>query len=321
MLELDFTEIKNYINSHDEFLVFTHENPDGDSVGSTLALCHFLNSIGKKSHPISKGPFNKTEIAPFEAKFNDEIPIIPTEKTGSIIIDCSSVKRTGFASPCTTTFKVIDHHSVVEDDAGTGLIDINSPSTSLLVCALILDMNAKLSTFEANHLFRSFCTDTGFFRHLKPESHVYLSLVASMLEYGASPNKTYDDLQGSYSLESRKFTGYLLNKIEAYYESKLLIICEREDDRKKFDGDLDKDSDTIFRVLLSVENVEVALLLKESEKGISASFRSKNNVNVAEVASKFGGGGHIKAAGCLLNSNLNQARQTILETIKPLILK
>lgn len=307
-------KVMEFIESRDYFLVIGHEAPDGDCAGSQLAAVSFLQRLGKMALALSAGPFTKPDVKGFERRFALQPPWekLKREKAGALLVDCSSLSRTGFgALPCTSI--AIDHHSVIEADAVKGFIDAASPSTTMLVLRLIKAFGQTPTKEEAELLLYGFCTDTGFFRHLTEQSGPYMRLAGELLDAGASPAKIYDQMQGSFSLASRRYLGRLLDRVESFYGGKLLMSSETQSDREACGPDIERDSAMLYSLLLSVEGVEAAVAVKDDERGRTVGLRSKNNADVGCIAGKFGGGGHKKAAGFLTDMPLAEIKAALVK--------
>jgi phosphoesterase RecJ-like protein len=317
----DLENLKTYINEHDYFLVIGHESPDGDAIGSALALTFFLRRLGKTAIPCSSGPFTKPESVKYERFFEKNIPLlVPAQlNKAAILVDCSALSRTGYQA-LPSDFRIIDHHAIVEEDAGYGYTDSSSPSTSLLVGRLIKAFGMTPTAEEAHFLLFGFCTDTGFFRHLTAEGASYIREAADFVEAGASPQVIYDEMQGTFNLQSRHYLGRLLEKAEPYFEGQVLVVMESQHEREEFGGSVVRDTDTVYRLLLSVEGTDTVVILKEDERGVSGGLRSSGKVDVAAVAAAFGGGGHRKASGFLAKESLLRVRDLVLKEIKPFLI-
>ncbi|MCL2519681.1 MAG: DHH family phosphoesterase [Spirochaetaceae bacterium] len=338
-------KIKQYILEHNSFIITGHEGPDLDTVGSVLALTSFLKRLGKEAVACSAGPFTRTEVMRYEKEFNKikgfdpntlPLPFFINDKPvdAAILVDCSSIKRTGYtALPC--SFMVIDHHALSEDDSGSGYIDPDSPSTTLLIARLIKDFGYQITTEEANWLLLGFCADTAFFKHLNDGyAGNYLREVADLLDAGASLKETGNNLEALFNLPSRHYLGHLIYHTVSHYAGKLLIVKESRQEKMNFiekltwenklpvnfDEDILRDSDMLYQLLLTVSGVEVVALLKEDERGINVSLRSKNLIDVNSIAYQFGGGGHKKAAGFSSQTKtLKNVEKNLLKSFKPLL--
>jgi phosphoesterase RecJ-like protein len=170
-----------------------------------------------------------------------------------------------------------------------------------MVFALIEALGLTPSKEEAEYLFLGLCTDTGFFRHLDHTGAEAFHRAAEMIELGANPKRTFNAINGGKSLESRKLMGLVLGRAKAYYDGKLVVSSEKYKETQKL-GAQGRDSDTLYQLLLAVKGVEaIAIIRQEKPDACSLGLRSRDWVNVAEIARQFGGGGHKNASGALVN--------------------
>jgi phosphoesterase RecJ-like protein len=319
-------EIKNppqdliqFIGSCPRFIIAGHKEPDGDCIGSQLALRSALERLGKEVVLCSAGPFKRTEVQSYAGQF---VTIPKDENTVDakvIIIDCSDKERTGSIKEFLDKFPcaVIDHHIAVNHSESTPqqpvYIDENSPSCTLLVYKLIKALNLELTKEEATLLFFGLSTDNGFFRHLTEKNSVVFDAAKEMVLRGEKKKKIYNSIYGGKSLDSRILLGHILLRTESYFDGKLLLSYETLEDFKKY-GIENRDSDILNQLMLSIKGVQVFLTIRqECEDNCAVSFRSVDAINVAKVASIFGGGGHKNASGLTMKGDISFVKQKMLE--------
>lgn len=317
--EQEFNSFKNFINNHNFFIVIGHKEPDGDCISSCLGIAEILKHYNKQYQLLSAGPFKRTEIQKFEKQFTNEMEFLSEEErkqTGLIICDCSEMHRLGEIEgdlKNLDTF-VIDHHKTAEiPNNAESIIYSNSPAASLLVQLLYENCVGKLTEKIAKTLFFGLMTDTGFFRFLTNKDTETFLASARLVEAGANPRETYDEITSGKSYQSRKLLGVMLNHAETYLDGKLIVTYETLEDTKKY-GQEGRDSDALYSALLAVKNVEAVVFVRqETDSNCTAGLRSKDRVDVSSVAAKFGGGGHKNASGL--------STQGKIETLIPAIVK
>ena len=317
--EQEFNSFKNFINNHNFFLVIGHKEPDGDCISSCLGIAEILKHYNKQYQLLSAGPFKRTEIQKFEKQFTNEMEFLSEEErkqTGLIICDCSEMHRLGEIEgdlKNLDTF-VIDHHKTAEiPNNAQSIIYSTSPAASLLVQLLYENCVGKLTEKIAKILYFGLMTDTGFFRFLTNKDTETFLASARLVEAGANPRETYDEITSGKSYQSRKLLGVMLNHAETYLDGKLIVTYETLEDTKKY-GQEGRDSDALYSALLAVKNVEAVVFVRqETDSNCTAGFRSKDRVDVSSVAAKFGGGGHKNASGL--------STQGKIETLIPAIVK
>ncbi|MDR3173566.1 MAG: bifunctional oligoribonuclease/PAP phosphatase NrnA [Treponema sp.] len=306
----------DFIRAGDKFLVAGHKEPDGDCVGSSLALCSALRRLGKEAVPCSAGPFKRIEIKPFENLFTNA----PSEKERRgarvIVVDCSSTGRTGDLETCLKGLPqaLIDHHSAgVQPGEETVLfLDPNAPSVTFMILELIETLGLSPSREEAEYLFFGLCTDTGFFRHVDEEGAEAFSYAYRLIRAGASPKKTFNAINGGKSFNSRILLGIQLSRAEEYFGGKLIYTSEEYEETQRF-GLEGRDSDSLYQLLLSAANVEAIVVVRqETPEKCTVGLRSRDQVDVAAIAADFDGGGHKNAAGFAAAARIVELKPKIL---------
>ncbi len=316
-------------------LLTTHENSDGDGLGSEVALALALRSLGKEV-----SIFNPSDVPPnyhFLKEFYD-INVFRDRDEESIqdifladlfvVLDANLHDRTGRLWPHVEFARelgklriaCIDHHLEPEDFADVMVCETYASSTGELVCDLISTLSEKtgkelFTPDSASALYAAIMTDTGSFRFPKSTPYVY-RLAGSLVEKGANPEMVYDRIYNSLSPEGLKLLGLSLSSIRIIDNgliSWLFISREmlEQTGSKLFDTDL------IIRYLLSVPTVRVAVLLVEMQDGrAKVSFRSRGRIFVNQFAKQYGGGGHMNAAGCLLQMSSEKAQKVVYDDVR-----
>ncbi|MDR0442267.1 MAG: bifunctional oligoribonuclease/PAP phosphatase NrnA [Treponema sp.] len=312
-------ELIQFIKTGSKFIVAGHKEPDGDCVGSQLALRSALVRLGKEAICCSAGPFKRSEIREYEPFFSTP----PQEKDARlIIVDCSGIERLGDLEKKLEGLPVavIDHHA-----AGTHLpstpqapvyLDADTPSCALLVYNLINALELEPSPEEAKMLLFGICTDSGFFRHLTEKSAGCFKAVAELIRLGASPKETYQKIYGGKKLDSRIFLGHTLSRTESHFDGKLLVSHETLEEFNEF-GFEGRDSDSLNQLLQTVSGIEATVIIRqELADACTVSLRSTDKIDVAQIAASFGGGGHKNAAGLTMKGNVSFVKEKVLESFK-----
>lgn len=313
-----------FIQEGRSFLIAGHKEPDGDCVGSQLALASALRRLGKEVILCSAGPFKRPEVIPYADLFTAQITRNDREGGRAIITDCSELERTGDLEPQIRglPLAIIDHHATNSSDSGTALfLDIKAPSVTFMVFTLIEALGLVPSKEEAEYLFFGLCTDTGFFRHVDQTGAETFRRAARMIDAGANPKVTFNAINGGKSLESRKLMGLVLARAEAHYNGKLIVSSENYEETREL-GAQGRDSDALYQLLQAVQGVEaIAIIRQEKPDTCSIGLRSRSQVNVAEVAQQFGGGGHKNASGAMVNGTIAALKPRIIEAFRAQLAK
>ncbi len=293
--------LRDFFAGHDNFLLMSHTEPDGDAIGSQLALASFLRRIGKRAGLFSPGPFRRPEIMQWKPLFQERIPASERGSgSAAVILDCSTGERIGegLASDIEgLPAAVIDHHASGEVFGNCRFVEPTAPSVTYLVLLLIEALGHSPDLEEARFILFGLCTDTGFFRHLGPGSREVFRAVARLTEAGASTQEVHRMVYGGRTLPARHLLGRLLERTEAHFGGRLLLTVETLRDKAQL-GIESRDSDMLFQLLQSVSGCEAVALIREEEPGQSSvGLRSRNPVDVGSFARDHGGGGHRNAAG------------------------
>jgi phosphoesterase RecJ-like protein len=307
----------NFIKKYDKFILAGHEEPDADCIGSQLAVASLLSRLGKTALLKSAGPFRKAEVLPYKDLFSAEISAEDRVEAAAIIIDCSAPPRTG--SLCeglkTLPLGIIDHHATgaLPEGAACAYIEARAASSTVLVFSLFKALSLDINEDEARLLFLGLCTDTGFFRHIDSGGGEIFRIAAELADAGARPKETFAKISGGKTLNSRLLLGTVLSHTESYFGGKLLITGEELAETERY-GIENRDSDTLYKLLMEIEGVEAVVVLRQSSPTQCAiGMRSRDSVDVSKAAAIFGGGGHKNAAGAYVEGGIAGLKHSVLD--------
>lgn len=309
---MDYQEIKTLFEESKKIIITTHRGPDGDAIGSSLGLYHFLKSIGQTEInvvvPDQYPDFLKwlpgnEEVKVYE-DHREEVAQLCNEADVIFSLDYNAFHRMGALGEVvekTTGIKImIDHHQQPDDFAKHMLSDVKASSTCELIHRFIKGIDSKhtLSEEIATCLYTGIVTDTGSFRFNSTTATTH-SITAELLESGARPDLIYDKIFDTNSLERLKLVGYALSeKLVVFGENKASYISLTMEELKRFNFKKG-DTEGLVNYGLAVNNIRFTAFFRESEEGfIKISLRSKGSFDVNQLARKyFNGGGHCNAAG------------------------
>ncbi len=315
-------EILKRVNDSELFCLLSHAEPDGDSLGSQLALGHFLERIGKEVHLYSPGPFNRPEIAHLEPQFERRIPSkLKSRRPTVVVLDCSSLDRIGELAEDVVGLPttVIDHHSAGTPFGEIHYIDPSIPAVTLMVQYIIEALGYAVDETEAKWILFGFCTDTGFFRHLGAGQQGVFEAIGRLNRAGATPKQVYGMIFGGRPLGTRILLGRLLERTEARLENRVLVTYETLEDQQRF-GTENRDSDSLYQYLQSVDGCEAVVFIREEEAGrCTVGLRSNNSIDVGSIAHSYGGGGHKRAAGFTWEGKRDQIAERVVESLGTLL--
>lgn len=318
--KLTIETLKHLINKIDRIVIIPHKNPDGDAIGSSLGLYHYLTALGKQCSIVVNDPV--PEFLLFLPKA-DNIMVFErdTVSCNQVIVnaqlicclDYSQLHRSGNVADSIQLAKapkiMIDHHPDPEPGFQFYYHEIASSSTCELIFQFVreLDPNYSFSTEAATCLYTGLMTDTGCFRHaIRPLTFlVAAELIRSGISYEYIVSRIFD----SNTKERLKLIGFVLNdKMEVLDEYRSAYISLSFEESEQL-GLVKGDSEGLVNYTLSIQNMVMGVFFHEREKGkVKISFRSKANFAVNELSGKyFGGGGHKNAAGGEFEGTVEQA--------------
>jgi phosphoesterase RecJ-like protein len=309
-----------FLASHDSFLLIGHQEPDADCLGSQLALGSFLTRQGKSVKQFNHGPFKRAEINRYSPLFAPRIDAFDkVSRPGVIIVDCSTLDRIGDLQHdlAGLDVAVIDHHATQGNFGDVRWVESNRSSCTWLVHHLIVSMGATPTAEEAHWLMLGLATDTGFFRHLEAGAQDTFQTAAALSAAGASAKAVFQQINGGKSLANQKLMGLVLSRTESHFDGRVMFSWEELSDRNRL-GAENRESDVIYQTLQGVTGVELIVLLRqETANTVTGGLRSKSFVDVAALAQKLGGGGHVRASGFSCPGTVAEVKAKILSEVAP----
>ena len=311
------TNIADVLNGGKCILILPHIHPDGDTIGSSLALLLALKKIGKKATILVEDEVpSSLNFLPLEYIYHE----LPQDVCPDVIVavDASDLDRLGtradYLKHAARTIN-IDHHITNVQFAEYNHIDVKAAATGEIIYELLQKMNIAIDKEIAICIYCALSTDTGSFKYDNTTAKTH-RVTADLLEYGLDLNEITVTLYQNKPYEKLKLLGEVLNTLELHYAGKLSILSVTQDMIEKVKAD-PTDADGLVEYARDIEGVEVAVLLKElSPAEIKVGLRSKYKVDVSKVAADFGGGGHRKASGCTLQGSIQEAGKQIIKAFK-----
>jgi len=298
------------LQSEKRFLIATHINPDGDAIGSSLALSAALESMGKKTFVYSRDPVPwYYSFMPGHEKFISDLKMTEGYDPALILLDCNSPERSALENRSFGVSVIIDHHETERDFGDIRWVDSNAAATGVMIFFLLKSLGIAITKDMATNLYTSIAVDTGTFRYSNTRAEV-LRAAAELIEAGAEPNVIADYLYETWS--QKKFNLLVKNLNTLEIKNRIAITCvTREMFRKT--GTKPEDTENFSNFPRMIESVAISAFFRELGNSVwKVSLRSKGNVNVAKIAEQFGGGGHRNAAGYKIEAGLDEAKEALL---------
>jgi phosphoesterase RecJ-like protein len=314
--DMIFDEMKQKIDRAETIAVLTHENPDGDAIGSGLAVYWALKNMGKKVDfivPVLPNTFKKLPGA-------DEI-----KEEGSvenydlaIAVDAATIERLStwgkYLQDAKESF-VIDHHESHINYCDIDYVEPVSPATCETLVAIFKAWNVEFTKEVASALLCGLITDTGGFQYQTVTKYTF-DCAGEMVEAGADLTNIYRQVFETKSRAAMELQKRALDRMEYLEDGKVCYTYTSLKDEEETEAD-PGDYEGIVSIGRSVEGVEVSVYIREiGDDFYKISTRSNEYVNVSEVCSTFGGGGHIRAAGAKVNEKLEDIKEKILAEIR-----
>ena len=309
-MKITMKEAAHLLCDAQTIILTSHIRPDGDSIGSTLGLMHYLRSLGKDARVLIDDELPRIfNILPGIETI--ERPAKGQRYTADLLVVCDvELKRTGAVVPSVDALHIlnIDHHVTNDEEAEYLYLNPEYAATCEIMHDLILEMGGTFTLDIATCLYTGMATDTGFFRFSNTRPHT-MRAAADFLEIGVKQSKiaiamemkSYDEMMAQVKA---------IRNLEMFYDGKAAAVFIDEEKAKEVtttEGLLDK--------LRVIEGTQVVFFMKWLEKDTyRVSMRSKGT-NVSRIAQGFGGGGHIRAAGCTLHGSFEESKKRILAAI------
>jgi phosphoesterase RecJ-like protein len=309
---MSLSEVLSLLKEEDGFVLTGHVNPEGDAIGSCLALAEALSGLGKKYTLYARDPIPELyRFLPGWEKITDRLP---GPESVLVLLDCSRRERAGIRQE--DAFRkiiVIDHHETDCEPGSTCFIEPAAPATGMLVYKIVKALGIPITKTMALNLYAAISTDTGIFRYdnTTPES---LEVAAELVRAGAEPARISENVYETWTRERMSLLCLSLGGLEVR-DGVAVMSISREMFQKTGTSLEDTEHFTVFPRML--KGIQVAAFMTEVDRGlVKASLRSKGDVNVREIAEKFGGGGHRKAAGFRVRAPLNKAKEMLFKAAR-----
>ncbi len=317
-MNFELEKTREVVLQNQSFLITTHINPDGDGIGSELALARFLQNMGKDVTVVNSTPTpRKYRFLDMTSAIRifDEIGRLP-DAQAVFILDISRWERLGNMAQLIRNhpgIKIcIDHHPLNGDFADINLICEDACASGELVLRLINSMKCELTPQIAEPLYASILTDTGAFRFPNTSAQTHAA-AAQLLSTGICSELIYDQIYERCSPARVKLLGVALTQLEYLHSGRLAWMAITQSMLEQTGVEVEE-IEGFVDIARGIRSVEVSLLFIELPQGkVKVSLRSRGNVDVNCFASRYGGGGHRHASGILIEGTLQAIIDRILQ--------
>lgn len=312
-------ELKN----NDSFIIVSHINPDGDAIGSSLALAAGLRAMGKNVTVFNND--NVPDIVRFLPGSSEIVTEISSgaQFDAAIVVDCGTPKQLGDKFNAFKGYKKllnIDHHATNLNFADVVYLDPDACSTGAMIYRILKTLRVEITLEIALSIYTTIVVDTGSFHYGNSNPEAF-RVAGEMVDKGVEPWVVAENLYESQPEGRIRLHSLALNTLSTHFNGKIGFIMV-SNDMYKATGTNAEDTDGIVNYARSLKGVEVAMFIREiSPDKYKASLRSKGRVDVTRIAERYDGGGHINAAGCLLKGSLPEIKKNLIEAAEETLLK
>jgi phosphoesterase RecJ-like protein len=311
-------ELVAAIGSRRRFVISSHSRPDGDSIGSQLAMAFALRTLGKEVRVVNRdpapGPLRAFPGVP-EIEIADRVEPDGGGFDAAIIMECGDLARTGVAGLDRCFVINIDHHP---GNSGYGALNWFDPTAAAcgeMVFDLIGALGVPLTPPIATHVYLAILTDTGSF-HYSSISPRTFEICRQTLEAGVDPVAVARSVYDSNNMGRLKLFGSVLSEMQIDPTGRIAIVY-LDHEMARAAGGTYEDTEGLINLPLTVKEILAVVFFKQIEGDeYRVSMRSKGEIDIGAVAKEFGGGGHKNAAGCTATGPIDQLQKTFIDLIE-----
>lgn len=318
-------EIKRLIQQGERFAITTHINPDGDGIGSAVALAELLLLQGKKVHFVCDSPipekFHFLDFHQLYRPYHSSEEFLPLDVL--IVLDTYKEERIGrvaeLISQPGVTSVCIDHHPTEKAFTPYAVIDPTACSVGSMVYTLFKESGYDLNYNAAMGIYTSVISDTGRFSYASTSRKAH-KLADECIRVGVDPSQMYARLFQQVPLDQIRIFANALQRMEFHLNNKIVLQQIRLSDyyhlTSQYDLSLIQDFDYIHEFNKTIKGIECAIILWElPEEAVRVSLRSNSGLDIVEPMRKLGGGGHPNAAGALVQGSFEFAKKIVLDLL------
>lgn len=300
-------------------VIMAHVSPDGDSIGSMLALYNVMKRLGKVVDAVSSDNIPSAfSFLPFYDSIKKYSGFERQRYDIAVVLDCGSSDRAGECSRLIDNAGIcinIDHHVTNSMFASFNLVDTGASATGELIFQVIKEMGLDIKREEAVCLYTAILTDTGCFKY-KNTTPLTHNIAGELINTGIEFGEIHDKVYRNFDFNTVKAMGRALCSMELF-DNDQIALMELLIDNLEGIGLQDIDTTDFINFARDIRNVEAAAFIKQiSSNEYKVSMRSKNKIDVRAVCEKYGGGGHVRAAGCSMEGTLKSVKDRVLMELR-----
>ena len=309
-MKTDVMTVADFLQGINSAVILCHRSPDGDTLGSAFALCFGLRQLGKKARVLCSDPIPQ-KYSYFTDFYSDE----EFEEEAVIAVDVADTKLLGSLEEKygDRIDLCIDHHPSNKDYAKMTFLDGEAAATAQIIFYVLDAMDVRVDKNIANCIFTGLSTDTGCFRYqnVQPETHIIAALMITLGAEAGLINRLMFETKSRARLAVER---EVFKNMQFFLDGKCAVAFVTRDLLDKT-GIADDELDGFAAMTRQIEGVSVGVFLKQVGTGFKASVRTGDEVDASAICKNFGGGGHVRAAGCTLELSLEDSIREIVRVI------
>lgn len=307
-------DVAEKIRNAQNVAIFNHENPDGDALGSAYALKLVIKSLGKNAEVfLREGDERTKEYGILKGTERSELRIEDCDL--KVAVDCADGDRMGeLKAKFTGNTAAIDHHVTHVEFAEATLVVPDAPAAGEVIYDVAKELGVEITQDIAQNIYVAITCDTGSFKYSSTTAKTHMvaaKLIQTGIDVGTISKQIFDTKSLTYLTAYKKG----IDKLELFAGGRIVMLALTETDFAQLGVD-EVLIDGIVNLPSSVEGVQVGVYIRQRGDGFKVSLRSNGDVNVADVAVLFGGGGHAKASGFFLEMPLEEVKKTVVSEIE-----
>jgi phosphoesterase RecJ-like protein len=310
----DLQRIAEAIRARQRFVISSHARPDGDSIGSQLAMAYALREIGKSFDVVNvdraPGPLLQFPGVP-EIRIASSVDV---DFDAAIIMECGDLARTGVKGLERLFIVNIDHHPGNTSYGALNWFDASASACGEMVFDLVRALGVPLTMNIATHIYLAILTDTGSFHYSNISPRTF-DICRECIEAGVDPLLVARNVYDSNNIGRLKLFGAVLSAMQLDTTGRIAIVY-LDHEMARAAGGTYEDTEGLINLPLTVKEIQAVVFFKQSEgEEYRVSMRSKGEVDIGAVAKEFGGGGHKNAAGCTVRGGIDALQKMFVAKI------
>jgi phosphoesterase RecJ-like protein len=311
----ELRQIVDAVRARQRFVLSSHARPDGDSIGSQLAMAFALQAMGKDALVVNADPASPPLMAFPGVRDIRLAPSVEGDFEAAIVMECGDLRRTGVGGLERFFVINIDHHP---GNTGYGQINWFDPGAAAcaeMVYDLVRALGVPLSTTIATHVYLAILTDTGSFHYSSISTRTF-EICRECVAAGVDPVMVARNIYDSNNMGRLKLFGAVLGAMQIDQTGRIAIVYV-DHEMARIAGGTYEDTEGLVNLPLTVKEIEAVIFFKQ-EKGdeYRVSLRSKGDVDINAIAKEYGGGGHKNASGCTVSGPIEELQKTLVERVE-----